>query len=161
MFRLAIAANLVLAALLAGCGDNTPAAQKGPPAPRGIFISASDCADAGKISIENCGRAIDDAVAAYQQTAPSYKSLRSCDSALGPDRCVRGVDGKYRPQLQAFLVTMSTPASAVALYPPAGANTKGFRSKTGAVSAFDDGYTISASAQAVASDNSHLRAKED
>lgn len=160
MLRLAVAVTVLLTLGLSGCGDNstaspTPGAPAGPP-PRGIFISASDCAAANKISIEECGRAIDEAVVVYQQSAPAFKSLRSCEAALGTDRCTKNVDALYRARLQAFLVTMSKPASAIALSPPQGNGTTGFKSAEGAVAAFDDGYSISPSAQAVASDNSRL-----
>lgn len=158
----AIAAILPVCSALSACGDNSisasPAAAGAPP--RGIFISASDCAAANKISLEECGRAIDRAVTTYLRQAPSYRSLRSCESAAGANRCTRDVDGHYRAQLQAFLVTMSKPAHAEALFPPTHKGTIGFKSAQGTVQAFTDDYTISASAQAIASDNNRLADKD-
>lgn len=156
----ALAANFIAASALMGCGNGAPSGQAAaPPAARGIFISASDCAAANKISIDECGRAIDLAIATYQEKAPTYASLRSCEAVAGPDRCARGVDDRYRAQLQAFLVTMSNPADAEALWPPSDRGLTGFKSAKGVIKAFDDGYTISADAQAMASDNSRLAEK--
>lgn len=158
MRKVAIAGLLLAASVLAGCGDAaegiTHAAA--PEAPKGIFISAMDCADSGKLTIEECGRAIDKAVAQHEALAPSYKSLRSCVAVEGPDRCVKGVDEEYKLKLQAFFVTMSKPAVAIPLYPSQG-GAAGFRSPTKqSINAIDDTYSISVAALTVANENTRL-----
>jgi hypothetical protein len=150
-------AILVLLSGLGGCGENATAVSNEAAAERGIFISSGDCADAGKLTIDQCGQAIDKAVTLHNREAASYKNLRDCAAVEGPDRCARDVDGSYRSNLQAFLVTMSTPASAVPLYASTDGSI-GFRGMDKkAYPAIADGYSISAAAQAAAHENAKLK----
>ena len=119
MFRVpaAAVAFLGLAALplgLAGCGA---APQKSAAsAPRGIFTSANDCSENGQLKIELCSKAIDAAIAEHEASAPSYTTLKACETAEGADRCERAASGRYRPRLLAFLVTGSAPPVGRPLY---------------------------------------------
>lgn len=158
MSKIVQIAVVLAAAGLAGCGGDAPQAAPGNAAPKviekGIFISASDCAATGKASLDQCGGAIDKAVAEHLQTATVYTSLTRCEAARGRNRCDKTVDG-YRGRLQAFLVTLDTPATAVGLYPSsAGA---GFKTGTGqSVSALDDTLVVSREAFTLANDNAKL-----
>ena len=111
--------GLAVCAALGGCGDaSQPEAKARHPVEHGVFISARDCAATGKLTVDQCGQAIDAAVARHEAEAPSYGSLSQCEATVGADRCDKGVDGRYRLRLQAFFVTMAIPAHAVPLYPP-------------------------------------------
>ncbi len=111
--------GLAVCAALGGCGDaSQPEAKARPPVEHGIFISARDCAATGKLTIDQCGQAIDVAVARHEAEAPTYGSLSQCEATVGADRCDKGVDGRYRLRLQAFFVALAIPAHAVPLYPP-------------------------------------------
>ena len=151
-----LAMLLTFAALLGGCGQAEAPKAPPPPPERGIFISASDCAENGILSAELCGQAVDKAVSIHEQAAPSYKSLRQCTAAEGPDRCSKAVDGSYRARLQAFFITMSNPPDAIPLYPST-ANAVGFRSAgRQAVDATDENIHVSIAALTVANENAKL-----
>jgi hypothetical protein len=122
--RLAITAMALAAVPLAGCGDG--AAKQTVRVPRGVYTSSSDCAEAGKLSFEECTGALERAVAAHEKQAPSYGSLKSCEKTEGESQCERTDAGGYRPRLLAFLVTATTPPTARALY-AAPAGKEGFR----------------------------------
>jgi uncharacterized protein YgiB involved in biofilm formation len=146
----------IIAALsvsLAGCGGS-PKKQAGPAAPAGIFTSANDCAESKKLTVAQCDELIRAAVADHQQTAKTYISLRLCEAAEGIDRCERTEENAFRPKLQAFLVTFSTPPSALALYPAANQQI-GFatRDKARTVLAVDETLTFSENAKFVAEGN--------
>jgi len=148
---------LFLAAALAGCGNGTTA--KAPKAETGIFISSGDCASTGKLSIDQCGQVIDAAVALHQNRAPSYKSLSACAAAEGPDRCARGVDGKYQPNVQAFLVVFGKPPSAIPLYATSDGSLafKGLDKQKFGLN--DDGSNFSESAATLAHQNARVSKK--
>ncbi|MGQ0457002.1 MAG: DUF1190 domain-containing protein [Hyphomicrobium sp.] len=151
---------LALAPLaLAACSE-APKAPKAPaaPVPKGIFISSNDCAETGKLTGDECGAAIDSALAMHEKQSKSYDTAKLCAAAEGADRCDKTVDGKFRPRLQAFLVTMSKPPKAEPLYPPAKKKRMvGFRSPTlPAIDASDEAFIVSASALRLAHQNSSL-----
>ena len=150
-------AVLLLAAGLSGCGSGST--KKAPKAETGIFISSSDCASAGKLTIDQCGQVIDVAVALHQNRAPSYRSLTACAAAEGPDRCARGVDGRYQPNVQAFLVTFSEPPSATPLYATSDGSLafKGLDKQKFGLN--DDGSNFSESAATLAHQNARLPTK--
>ena len=105
------------------------------------------------MTIDQCGDAIDQAVALDRTQAPSYRSLNGCVAAEGADRCSMSLDGVYRAQVQAFLVTLSKPPTAQPLYPSLDGSI-GFRGiAKQAVNITDDSYTVSAAAQAIAHEN--------
>ncbi len=152
MRAVAITGFLLAVAPLGGCGESTPVAS-GPPAERGIYISSGDCADSGKLSIEDCGRLIDRAVALHQKLAPSYASLDACNAAEGKDRCANDVDGKYHPAIRAFLITFGSEARAQPLYGSSDGSA-GFKGLDKAKYNLDGkGYSVSDSAQALAHEN--------
>lgn len=158
-FKYPLFASFGAIALLTGCGEAEKPKAAAPPAERGIYISASDCADGGKLSAEQCAQAIDQAVAIHEQTAPGYKTLSQCIAAEGAERCDKTVDGAYRARLQAFFVTISNPPHGVPLYPPAGSSI-GFRSPSRqAVSARDESLHVSLAALTLAHENSKLPAE--
>ncbi|MFN0218423.1 MAG: DUF1190 domain-containing protein [Hyphomicrobium sp.] len=151
---------LALAPLaLVACGKSS-SAPKVPAAPvqKGIFISVNDCAETGKLTGDECGKAIDDALAMHEKQAKAYTTARQCESGEGADRCDKTVDGKFRPRLQAFLVTMSKPPKAEPLYPTQKKKKfVGFRSPTQpAIDASDEALTVSAAAMTIAHQNSAL-----
>ena len=128
-FRATALALVPLAALLAGCGKSGKKAE-GPPAFRGVYTTSSDCADSGKITIEQCMEAMQKAVAEHEKTAPKYSSLRSCEATEGPGRCERTESSGFRPILLAILVTGSTPPEGKPLYAATEKKVIGFRSAT-------------------------------
>ena len=153
---------LTLAAVTAlGACSRAPAVPKTPPpppAPKGIFISTNDCAATGKLTGDECGKAIDGAIAMHQRLARAYKSLTKCAASEGEDRCDKAVDGMYRARLQAFFVTLSKPPSAEPLYPPKKKpDVAAFRSATQpSISARDEELMVSPAALSIAYANSRL-----
>jgi Protein of unknown function (DUF1190) len=150
---------LAVCAVLGGCGDaSQPEAEAtAPRAEHGIFISARDCASTGKLTIDQCGQAIDVAVARHEAETPTYGSLSQCEAKVGADRCDKGVDRRYRLRLQAFFVTLAVPAHAVPLYPPS-QSMVGFQSPSKQViDARDDTLRVSDTALALAYDNAKLK----
>jgi hypothetical protein len=150
---------LLVAAILAGCGNSATAVTPKNTIERGIFISSGDCADFQKLTIDQCGQVIDKAVAMHQSRGPSYSSLHACAAIEGPDRCAKGVDGNYQPNLQAFLVTFGASASAVPLYATSdgSAGFKGLDKQNFNLN--NDSYTFSDAAQALAHENARLAKK--
>ena len=150
---------LLATAALAGCGNSATAVLPKNAVERGIFISSGDCAGARKLTIDQCGQVIDRAVALHQSSGPTYKSLNACAAAEGPDRCAAGVDGKYQPNLQAFLVTFGDAPNAVPLYATSDGSVgfKGLDKQKFGLN--DDGYTVSDAAQATAHENARLAVK--
>lgn len=150
---------LALAAILAlaGCGGKTeekPVA--GAAVDKAIYLSAADCADAGKVPGEECDALIDKAVKLHEKNAPSFKSLRSCEEAAGLERCENDVTGTYRMRLQAFLITFGKPIAAAPLYPSVGGKV-GFRDdKKAAIDALSDLFTVSNAALQVAHENAKI-----
>lgn len=149
--------GLAVCAALGGCGDaSQPEAAAAPPAEHGIFISAQDCAATGKLTVDQCGQAIDAAVARHEAEAPAYGSHSQCEAIVGADRCDKGVDGRYRIRLQAFFVTLAIPARAVGLYPPS-QSMIGFQSPSKqSIHARDDTLRVSDAALTLAHENAKL-----
>ncbi len=145
-------------ALLSGCGGDPAPASKSAAAAieRGVFISATDCAATGKLTLDQCGQAIDNAVAAHEAKAPVSNSIDECEHMFGSNRCDKGDDGRYRPRLQAFFVTLALPPRAVPLYPPS--NTLiGFQSPSRQpIDARDDTLRVSVAALTLAYENAKL-----
>lgn len=159
--RLPLFAVIAAAATLTACGQAEEPHAAAPPAEHGVFVSSTDCADRGKLTLDQCGQAIDQAVAAHTQNSPVYKSLRQCEAAQGPERCDRIGDNAYRARVQAFFVTMSDPATAVALYAPHG-STAAFRSPSKQeLSASDESLNMSHAALSLANENARLPAPTD
>ena len=73
----------VAASSLAGCGGGAPKKTAEPPPFQGIYTASGDCADSGKLTIDQCLTAMEKAVAEHEKSAPSYKSLRSCEGTEG------------------------------------------------------------------------------
>jgi Protein of unknown function (DUF1190) len=156
LLRFPFAAVLVAAIALGGCGNAEEPKATAPPPEHGIFTSAIDCAGFGKLTVDQCGHAIDRAVTAHQAQAPLYKSLNQCEATEGPERCDKVADREYRPRIQAFLVTMSDPATAVQLYAPHG-STAAFRSPSRQeIAATDESMNVSREALTVANENAKL-----
>ena len=156
-FRFPLALCLASALAVSACGKaEEKKAEAAPPAEVGVFTSTSDCADAGKLTADECGHAIDQAVAAHSQNTVIHKSLRMCEAAEGPERCDKTGEGEYRARVQAFFVTMSKPATAVPLYPSSG-GTAAFRSPSKQeLNVHDESLNMSHSAMSVASENARL-----
>lgn len=156
--RIYLTASIFAAMMLGACGK-APEEKKAaaPPSEHGVFISTTDCAASGKLSEDQCGTAIDGAVAAHRKNSPIYKFARLCEAAEGgPDRCDKNGASEYRVRIQAFFVTMSDPATAVPLYPPKEASA-GFRSPgMQVISANDQSVHLSSDAQALANENAKL-----
>ncbi len=143
-------AGLVLASTslaLAGCGGDEPKAKAAAPVERSIFVSAVDCEASGKLSIDDCSKAIEKAVTAHEKTSPTYKSQSSCETAEGADKCERVADKIFRPKLVAYILDAATPPVAKPLYPTAD-GVAGFRNGAKEVLlASDDNLIFSKSAQ--------------
>lgn len=152
---------LVIAVLaLGGCGgDGKKTAE--PAAFQGIYTASGDCADSGKLTIDQCLTAMEKAVAEHEKSAPSYSTLRSCEATEGRDRCERTHIGNYRPVLLAFLVVASKPPVAKPLYASGDPKKIGFRS---AAKDFyltsDDAVTMSEHAQTLAEAHVDPKAKK-
>ncbi len=152
MRTVVISGILLAAAALAGCGNSTPVVPAGP-VERGIFISSGDCAASEKLTIDQCGQLIDKAVALHQARAPAYKTLAACTAAEGRDRCAKGLDDKYHPNVEAFLVTFGNQPNALPLYGTSDGSV-GFKDLDNRKFAINgNGYTVSDSAQALAHEN--------
>jgi uncharacterized protein YgiB involved in biofilm formation len=119
----------------AGCGSSAPDPQGGVE--RGVFTSATDCAEAGKLTLDQCSLAIAAAIAEHEQTAPLYPSLKSCEKVEGSEKCERTDTKAFRPRLLAFVVTMSDPPEAQPLYPTSNGEA-GFRTASKKVLLSDD-----------------------
>jgi uncharacterized protein YgiB involved in biofilm formation len=156
LWKIAVA-SAVAAALSACGGDPAP---KAPQAAveHGVFISSSDCAATGKLTLDQCGQAIDEAVRQYQARTPAYESAGQCEEAAGAERCEKGFDGRYRQQLQAFFVTLAAPGHAVPLYAPS-KSIVGFQSPSKQIiDARDDTLRVSEAALTLAHENARLAA---
>lgn len=110
-----LAATLLAPLAVGGCGGQAPKVE-GPPAHKGIYTTGADCANSGKISYEACSIAIQQAVTVHEAKAPSYSELRFCTAKEGDGKCESAGGGRYRAKLMAFLVTGSTPPTAIPLY---------------------------------------------
>jgi hypothetical protein len=166
MSKLPTAAVISAAAvLLSACGNAEPPKPAAPPPviERGVFTSTSDCVESGKLSAENCAKAIDMAVASHEATAPVYKSKRQCEAASGPERCGKTVDGRYRPQLQAFFVILANPPNALPLYPPTTAQIGFFAPAPlkKVIMADDESLVVSLAAATLAHENAKLPALDN
>jgi hypothetical protein len=161
MFRPALVLTLAAAALTGACGNSSPPpAGPAPVMEHGVFISAQDCADCGKLAPEICDKAVEMAITRHEADSPIYKTLRQCIAREGAERCDRMADGRYRPRLQAFYVALGKPASGVPLY-PSQAGEVGFRSPSKQViSALDEGLTVSSSSVTLAYENAKLPAPQ-
>lgn len=158
--RFTLAFLLPVLAVAGGCGQAEEPKAAAPPPEHGIFISASDCADSGKLTLDQCAEAIDAAVASHEVQAPTYKSVGQCAGTMGPDRCDKGVDGLYRARVQAFYIIMGTPPSAVPLYPPTTPSI-GFQSPSKqAIDARNENMHVSIAAQTIAHENAKLSAPD-
>lgn len=146
--------SMTAAIALVGCGKAPAEDAKKAPAAKGIFVSVSDCAASKKMTKEQCGKAIDYAVRFHRKLGKTYKSLQQCERTEGEGYCDKGGDGSYQPRILAFLVTMSDPPEAEALYVSTDAAVTGFRATAaGPVNAIDDTITVSSTALGVANDN--------
>ena len=124
-----VMAILAAPLLLAGCGGSSPKTETKDF--KGIYTTASDCADSGKLTYEDCSAAMAQAVQKHEADAPSHGELRFCEAKEGDGKCEVGSNQKYRPRLFAFLVTVGKSTSAVPLYAhPKGED--GFRDLAGA-----------------------------
>lgn len=154
--RLPIFAAMIACAGLTACGKAEEHKAAGPPPEHGIFVSSTDCAERGKLTLDQCGHAIDLAVAAHNATSTVFKTLRQCEAAEGLERCDRIGENEYRARVQAFFVTMGDPATAVALYPPQSSKAA-FRSPSKQeLSANDESLNMSHAAMSLASENARL-----
>lgn len=114
---------------LAGCGSGGSSTPKqAVKTETSIFISAKDCADSGKLSMQQCATLVDGAIADHIKNAKTYLSQNSCETAEGPDRCERSDERSYRPRLIAFAVTTTgTVSKAMPVYILHTSTEKGFR----------------------------------
>lgn len=133
---------------LAGCGSGSQEPAK--PVARGVFTSASDCAEAGTLTLEQCSNAIAQAVANHEKTAATYTTLKKCEATEGTERCERTAEKVFRPRLLAFAVTPGKPPSASPLY-ASGNGQPGFKmSDKKVLQADDESLTFSRAAMGVA-----------
>ncbi|HMN36212.1 MAG TPA: DUF1190 domain-containing protein [Hyphomicrobium sp.] len=160
MARLHPVVPLLVALALAGCGKSQPKQTEAqvPPIEKAIYMSSADCANGGKLNADVCFALIERAVKIHEQAAETFKGLRSCEEASGPDRCERDMNGTYRMRLQAFLFEFGggKPPNATPLYPSIEGKV-GFRdAKKNLVAALDDNMIVSQQSLQVAYENSKL-----
>jgi hypothetical protein len=79
---------MICALALSACGKAEEKQAVAPPKPpeHGVFVSSTDCADTVKLTLDQCGQAIDIAVGTHNARAAVYKSLRQCEGVEGPER---------------------------------------------------------------------------
>lgn len=144
--------------LMAGCGQSEPkSATPAKPMEKAIYMSTSDCAEGGKLSADQCGILIDRAVKAHEAKAPTFKGVRSCEEASGPDRCEKLMDGSFRMRLQAFFFEINGAKSNAAPLYPSAKGAIGFRDAAKKpVNALDDGVFVSQASMTAAHDNARL-----
>ncbi len=139
---------------LAACGQSAPKVAA-VAAPVGVFTSAQDCAASEKLDLKDCTILIQQVVAAHQQTAKPYISLRLCEETEGADKCERADPQTFRRSLLAFQITFSKPPVAIPLYPAKEKGVLGFitfdKSKT--LLAVDEMIIFSQDAKTVAQAN--------
>lgn len=146
VLRLSFAASLLA---LAGCGASAPQNPKAPVA-KGVFTSASDCAGAAILSLEECSDVIEKAVADHERTSPSYSSQKACESAEGADKCERTEAKRFRPRLSAFMIVAAEPPFARPLYPSDGTSVSFRTADKTVLSSDDDNVPFSRPAMAAA-----------
>ena len=145
----------IAAVVLAACGQ-APAQPKSkePAAPpkTGIFTSSRDCAERSKLEPKVCSKLIEKAIEAHLEKSKTYISMRLCEAAEGVDRCERSVANAFRPQLAAFLVTLSTPPTAEPLYGPKDNTVVGFATagQKRTILAVDETMMVTPAAHAIA-----------
>jgi hypothetical protein len=152
---------LAAALVLSGCGKSEQKQAAAKPIEKAIYMSAADCMDGGKLTADECTILIERAVKMHEATAPTFKSLRSCEEASGMDRCEKDVAGAYRMRLQAFMFEIGGPQPIVSpLYPSADGKI-GFRdSKKKLVAAIDDNMIVSQASLTVAHENAKIGKKK-
>ena len=157
--RFVFAICLLAAALLAGCGKSADKKKAAvAPSEYGVFISSLDCADSGKLKMEECSKVIDAAIALHNKETTVYKFLQKCEAGEGgPDRCDKTGEDEYRAKLQAFYVTFSTPPAAIPLYPPKTAAVAFRTQAKQVIDAKDTSLRISNDAMALAYENKKLQ----
>lgn len=150
---------LMAALAVAGCGKGEQkSAASIPPAEKAIYMSTADCVNGEKLTAEVCSILVDRAVKIHEQTSETFKGLRSCEEASGPDRCERDMNGTYRMRMQAFLFEFGggKQPNATPLYPSIEGKV-GFRdTKKKAVAALDDNMIVSQQSLQVAYENSKI-----
>jgi hypothetical protein len=146
---------------LAACGGSAPPQGQAPKAnEKAIYISAADCADAGKLTPDICSALIERTVKDHIKTAQVFKSLRSCEEASGVDRCERDADGNHRMRLQAFMFEIGGPKPVVTPLYPSAEGKVGFRdAKKKLIDARDDNLLVSQQSLQIAFENSKIRKK--
>lgn len=111
-----VVAACVLPITLAGCGGGGGSSSTTAKVPKGIYTTAADCADGGKLTYEQCSDLIYAAIDKHEAEAPTYSELRFCEAKEGEGKCEFTASQKIRPKLLAFLVTASEPPQAIPLY---------------------------------------------
>jgi uncharacterized protein YgiB involved in biofilm formation len=157
MQKLRIASLMIAVSGLAGCNQSDPAPTSAADPVRseqlGIFLSSDECAFSGKLSIEQCGEAIQTALSGHDKEIAGYQSETDCLAMFPHSHCEVRIDGRYRRRAQAFLVTFATPPNATALFRP-GRAIVGFRTASGQeVDATDKALQISRTAFDLAQEN--------
>lgn len=111
-----VLAAAALSLAVAGCGGSKSSGGGATTVPKGIYTTAADCADSGKLTYEQCSDLISKAVDTHEKDAPTYSELRFCEAKEGDGKCEFTANQKIRPKLLAFLVTVSDPPQAIPLY---------------------------------------------
>ena len=145
---------------LSGCGKSEDKVASKIETEKAIYMSSADCTDGGKVAADMCAVLIDRAVKMHEAQAPTFKSLRSCETDAGVDRCERTGKELYRMRLQAFLFEIiGKQAMATPLYPSADAKI-GFRDAAKkAVDARDENFIVSQASLTLAHENAKIGKK--
>ncbi|MDX2258887.1 MAG: DUF1190 domain-containing protein [Hyphomicrobiaceae bacterium] len=113
---LAVLSCIAAALALAGCGGGSSEAEAAKNAPKGVFISTSDCANSGVLDHDTCSKGVSAAISEHNEKAPSYVTERACETAEGTGRCERSIDTRYRRRLIAYFVRGGEKPEGKALY---------------------------------------------
>ena len=148
------------AVLVAGCGGGSSDESKSKASaegaiPKGIYVSAGDCADSGFLEYDVCDEQVEKAIVVHNTESPAYTSLAECEAKEGDDRCERALDSKFRARLLAFEITGGESPTAKPLY-PGRKGEAGFRDLGGAIILHKD-FEVPFSPQAVAAFQPYAR----
>lgn len=102
---------------LAGCGDAGQPKSNEKPVKVGVFSSARECHEVGKLSDDLCAKAIEQAGREHDKKTTLHAAIEACEAAEGANNCERAGGNHYRPKLQAYAVILEgAPMAAHSLY---------------------------------------------
>lgn len=102
---------------LSGCGDAGQPKSAGKPVKIGVFSSARECHEIGRLADDVCAKAIEQAGREHDKQTTLHAAMEVCEAAEGANNCERAGGTHYRPKLQAYAVILEgAPMTAHSLY---------------------------------------------